>query len=138
MAVELTNVLGEDYSLSNSVWSLVLNLAQRYGWKPLGTLRPAELDESTTWGGDYDTSDGQTVTSADAAALSRALRAAIADPHLEIGVRKVVAALAEVVRAQLGDDTAKLYASSVPTSDDLGPILGDLRDFFDQGEFVIE
>jgi len=138
MAVSLTNALGEDYRLGNSVWSLVLNLAQRYGWKPLGTLLPAELDESTRLSGDYDTSDGQTVTSTDAAAFSQSLRAATADRNLEMAVRKVIVAIAEAVRAQFGDDIAALYMSSMPAADDLRPILEDLCDFCRQGEFVIE
>ena len=137
MAVDLTNVLGEDYSLGNSVWGLLLSLAQRYGWKPRGTVRPADLDASVTWSGDYDTSDGQTVMAPDAAALGRALRAAADDRNLEIPVRKVIAAIREAVRAQLGDDTASLYASSAPSADALRPILEDLCDFCAQGEFVI-
>ena len=65
-------------------WGAVLRFAIDNGWRPAGTLpreygqiddvQSAEAERSSaSWGGGYDSNDGQEVTDADAHALGEAL-----------------------------------------------------------------
>lgn len=72
---------------SRQFWSKALELAQSYGWKPLGTRPPSHLDFyelCAEWDGRYLTNDGQTVKAEDARSLAAALERALEDIPNEI------------------------------------------------------
>ena len=83
MSLELFNeatTLTRRYS--REFWEKALELAQAYGWKPLGTRPPAAHNFrllNADWPGTYLTNDGQTVMWEDALALARALEKAMDD-----------------------------------------------------------
>jgi hypothetical protein len=78
MAMNLHGAAG-DFGWDTFSWVKLLRLAEHYGWRPAGTTLPnAELAwmPDGRWDGNYTTNDGQTVTAADAHALSEALKQA--------------------------------------------------------------
>ena len=69
-------------TFSRQFWAKALELAQLYGWKPLGTRPPSGLDFYellAEWDGRYFTNDGQTVKAEDARALAAALERSLDD-----------------------------------------------------------
>lgn len=80
MGYDLSNDRGEEFRFSPSGWSLALEIAERAGWKPEGTLPPANRPADHDWSGDYFSNEGQRVSPSDAAALIRALELALSDP----------------------------------------------------------
>ncbi|GAB4528705.1 MAG: hypothetical protein OHK0046_47910 [Anaerolineae bacterium] len=77
---EFQNVADESIAFNLTVWAWkpVYLLAERYGWKPEGTLEPA-VWVGRHWKGWYMTNDGQIVTDSDAHALADALEMALPD-----------------------------------------------------------
>src|SRR4026207_186588 len=73
---------------SRQSWAKALELAQFYGWKPMGTRPPSVHDFhrlNADWSGTYLTNDGQTVKTEDAKALAHALHKALDDiPDVKI------------------------------------------------------
>jgi len=66
---------GASYIVSNLGWYRIYNLAQMYGWSPLGT----EYDEDDWDKKEYFLNFGQLVTAEDASGLGNAIQAAIPD-----------------------------------------------------------
>ena len=69
-------------TFSRQFWAKALELAQVYGWKPLGTRPPSHIDFYdllVEWDGRYLTNDGQTVKAEDARWLAAALEQALND-----------------------------------------------------------
>ena len=69
-------------TFSKQFWAKALELAQIYGWKPLGTRPPSDIDFydlCAEWDGRYLTNDGQTVKAEDARLLAAALERALND-----------------------------------------------------------
>ena len=69
-------------TFSKQFWAKALELAQLYGWEPLGTRPPSHLDFyelRAEWDGRYLTNDGQTVKAEDAHSLAAALERALND-----------------------------------------------------------
>ena len=69
-------------TFSRQFWAKALELAQSYGWKPLGTCPPSHMDFYdliAEWDGRYFTNDGQTVKAEDARALAAALERSLDD-----------------------------------------------------------
>lgn len=67
---------------SRQFWSKALDLAELYGWQPMGTQPPSEhnFDElNAEWDGTYLTNDGQMIKAEDALSLSAALEKALED-----------------------------------------------------------
>jgi hypothetical protein len=83
MSFELVNQSTEICrTFSRQSWTKALELARLYGWKPIGTLRPAICDFyklEADWSGTYLTNDGQTVKAEDAYALAAALERSLKD-----------------------------------------------------------
>lgn len=73
---------------SRQSWAKALELAQFYGWRPMGTRPPVVHDFhslNADWSGTYLTNDGQTVKTEDAIALAYALHKALDDiPDVKI------------------------------------------------------
>lgn len=69
-------------TFSKQFWAKALELAQLYGWEPLGTNPPSYIDFyefCAEWDGRYLTNDGQTVKAEDARSLAAALEQALND-----------------------------------------------------------
>ena len=66
---------GASYIVSNLGWYRIYNLAQMYGWSPLGT----EYEEEDWDKKEYFLNFGQLVTAEDASGLGIAIQAAIPD-----------------------------------------------------------
>ena len=69
-------------SFSREFWAKALELGQLYGWMPLGTLPPPDIDFDkldSGWLGTYLSNEGQTVSSEDALSLARALEESLDD-----------------------------------------------------------
>ena len=68
--------------LSNEFWCKALDLAELYGWQPIGTEPPSTLDFhelNAEWDGTYLTNDGQMIKANDALSLAAALEDALKD-----------------------------------------------------------
>lgn len=70
---------------SNHGWLAVLDLAERYGWQPIGT-KPSELMKESwgeemclNWNGRYDTNEYQIISDDDAGNMAAALERALPD-----------------------------------------------------------
>jgi hypothetical protein len=69
-------------TFSRQFWSKSLELAGLYGWKPMGTRPPLQVDFyklGAEWDGGYFTNDGQTVKAEDAHSLAAALERSLDD-----------------------------------------------------------
>ena len=65
---------------SRQSWTKALQLAQLYGWRPMGTRQPPHLDFhklNAEWDGRYLTNDGQIVRAEDALFLAASLEEAL-------------------------------------------------------------
>lgn len=58
-------------------WGKVLELAEKYGWNPKGTV--IEDNTQTLWEGYYTSNDGQLVTDEDVLEIKKALELALGD-----------------------------------------------------------
>lgn len=64
------------------IWQKVMDLAQLYGWVPVGTAEPQHWEGDETqpgWSGRYDRYLGEWVSAEDAAAMAAALSSALDD-----------------------------------------------------------
>src|SRR5688572_20460405 len=69
-------------TFSRQFWAKALELAQLYGWEPLGTHTPSHVDFyelHAEWDGRYLTNDGQTLKAEDAHSLAAALERSLND-----------------------------------------------------------
>lgn len=66
-----------DKSFRHGSWGYCLGTAEKFGWVPAGTEAPDDHGEEGTWCGTYYSNDRQWVTKQDAAALAKALYAAV-------------------------------------------------------------
>jgi len=130
MGFDLTSETGAEFRLGGVGWTFYLNLAERYGWSPAGTL-PPDSSRPEEWPGNYDSNEGQRVTGADAAALATALQAALADPNRLVVEASLARELSESLSAALGG------AAPVDPPDGT-EVLESLREFCHQGSFMIE
>jgi len=67
---------------SSQSWAKALELAQFYGWQPMGTRPPSIYDFQSLnadWSGTYLTNDGQIVKTEDAKSLAYALQKSLDD-----------------------------------------------------------
>jgi hypothetical protein len=69
-------------TFSKQFWAKALELAMSYGWQPMGTCAPSQVDFTqinAEWDGRYLTNDGQTMKAEDAFLLAYALERSLAD-----------------------------------------------------------
>lgn len=130
MGVDLRNSEGAQQRLSGTGWSFYLNLAERYGWEPTGTLPPTGVSVET-WDRSYEACAGQVVSAADAASMANALKRALADPNRTTVERAVAVTISNAMSAAIG------RAISIdPPSDH--SMLENLVAFCSAGSFFIE
>jgi hypothetical protein len=83
MSFELVNQSTEVCrTFSKQFWAKALELAMSYGWQPIGTRAPFQIDFyqiNAEWDGRYLTNDGQTVKAEDALSLASALERSLSD-----------------------------------------------------------
>ena len=81
MGMDLYRVTdGAYFRWSLHYWEAVLDLAMRYGWRPVGTVSPQRaVVEHIIWDGSYAANSGQTVTTEDAEMMAAALEKALPD-----------------------------------------------------------
>ena len=83
MAYELFNQTTTlSRKVSRQFWKKALELAQQYGWRPMGTIAPSYHDFNllnAEWHGTYLSNEGQTVLREDALALADALQKSLDD-----------------------------------------------------------
>ena len=136
MGVDLNSESGDSTSFGYGGWSMLLDLAQHYGWKPLGTEPPEDL-AAEDWDRDYDSSDGQLVTAADAASLAAALERAAADPQLHTVVMGMDETNRETIVEQVGPELAASYVG-VDDFEEYRDSLLEFAAFCQEGAFRIE
>jgi hypothetical protein len=86
MSMDLQSECGQELGLGVGAWAQCLDLAEKHGWIPCGTLPPDELKDYP-WNGSYYGNNGQWVTAADARQMADALERAIKflpDPIAEL------------------------------------------------------
>jgi hypothetical protein len=137
VSVDLLSETGAELNVGGSGWDFVLNVAQEYGWAPLGTEPPADCPPAD-WSGGYDTSDGQRVVARDAAALAAALRRAAADPHRKEVEAQVSREQSAAVRTILLRD----HGITLPEEEDVGRTIDEeflevLASFCAGGSFTV-
>ena len=88
--MELKSKRGKTFLTSDEHWSVFLNVAQRYGWQPAGTLAPPAWPRREVWSGQYGTRDGQRVSDEDARALAAALYDAARSEGVARALRDVI------------------------------------------------
>ena len=137
-SITLTNRSGESFDFGNTSWAFLLNLAERYGWKPAGTDAPTDWDHSEEWPRTYDSSDGQIVTRPDAKALAKAIAAALDDNDLENKAAELEAEFRRWVEESVGPELASVYDVGLGEEGVYRPYLEDLIRFCKKGAFEIE
>jgi hypothetical protein len=66
--------------MSHRAWATILDIAEVYGWEPLGTIfEDSKGVRRDDWSGTYMLNNYQTVTSEDALKLASALSNSVAD-----------------------------------------------------------
>src|SRR5690348_11625005 len=76
MSVDLYGCDGRYMKISTARWCKSLQLGEKHGWKPAGTVAPATVGydrRSRPWHGDYTSNCGQIVSAEDAHNLAAAL-----------------------------------------------------------------
>lgn len=137
MGVDLCRESGESTGFGYGGWAMVLEIAQQYGWKPLGTEAPTGMDDPAGWSGEYCSSDGQRVTDADVAALAGAISAAVADPNLHVIVLQMDTERRQEVLTQVGPELAASYVG-VQDFEEYRASLREFGEFCRGGAFTIE
>jgi hypothetical protein len=86
MGMHLVNKAQDEFGISILSWYKVLNLAYICGWVPAGTVAPEDWESESPWDGRYHSSDGQWITSEDAARFADALANGLDDiPDMVVG-----------------------------------------------------
>ena len=134
MAIHLRNASGGTLRLSSGHWAVYLTLAQAFGWKPVGTTRPADLPLDQSWNGRYDSSDGQTVGDDEAKLLAQILHAAAVSPKLGDALFDVIAHVEQQVESADTPIPSQMRMHPNDFSKEFSPLL----EFMYQGTFVIE
>lgn len=137
---DLTSESGAERRVSGAGWALLLNVAESYGWSPLGSQAPdgARADE---WSGDYDSNDGQRVTREDAASMAEAFAAALTDPERHARQAAISRELDRAVHAMeieaFGEDEVGPYVENPDPEVVPDDLLRDFIGFLRAGAFRI-
>jgi hypothetical protein len=108
MSITVTNGQGESHTYGGHFWGAILNFAEHYGWKPAGTESPIGFGPVERWPGNYDSSDGQTVTASDAKSLGSCILQSLNDPILDENIEILETSIRAGVLKRVGPE---LFAS---------------------------
>ncbi|APR82499.1 Hypothetical protein A7982_07848 [Minicystis rosea] len=125
---------GETLRVSGGHWAVFLTLAEAYGWKPAGTQPPRSLPPGKAWHGRYDSSDGQTVTDADAKRLAEILHGAAVSKEIAFAVTDTIARIERSAEAEGLTIPAGMRMRFEDFREEFSPLLL----FLYKGEFVID
>jgi hypothetical protein len=138
MGFDLTSNSGEAYQLRTHAWTLLLYIAEAYGWKQQGTLAPEGV-RSGEWDGGYATNDGQFISAEDAAELAAAWERMLADPRRVDKVIEIANVidrdLRMVAKRDHGIDLPESPVTEYPIEDGWVP---DVIRFFRSGKIKLE
>jgi hypothetical protein len=143
MGMDLTSESGDYTRFGGFGWAIILELAERYGWQPKGTLPPEEMEEDEDepqepWDpANYGSNDGQRVTAEDAAGIATALETALADP----AAPELLAEMGAVQRQQIEQIVPPELAASfagLPSFENYRPTIERFIAFCRKGGFRIE
>ncbi len=137
MGVDLISESGNVAGFGYGGWSMLLEIARRYGWEPQGTTAPAGLDAADWDSAQYESSDGQMVTCADAKLIAGALEKAVTDPELRVTVMRMDAESRQAVLERVGPELAASYVG-VRSFDEYRDCLREFAAFCRQGAFRVE
>ena len=135
MAVELQSENGTKFPLPPRYWSFFLTLAQTCEWQPKGSSKPKGFGLFKTWNGNYESSDGQKVTSQDALELGKGLNRCYYSMHC----MEIMQSVAQNVEAEVQKQTGLIIPEEmrIKVSEELKESLGKLMAFTYQGAFSI-
>lgn len=143
MGMDLTSESGDYLRFGGFGWAIILELAERFGWEPRGTLPPEGLEEADDepmepWDGDnYGSNDGQIVTAEDAAAIADALQAALSDPEASAVLAEMGAVQRQQVEQMVPPEVAASFAA-LPSFEQYRPTIESFIAFCRKGRFRIE
>jgi hypothetical protein len=132
MGFDFTNTKGESARFTGTGWTIILNLAEVYGWKPAGTRKPVRYGLFKKWAGNYDSNDGQFVRAGDALQLALALERALADPNLPAISDQLAQKTQAVIEQALGKKIPYRLSGEIEL-----PVMREFIHFCKQGEFQI-
>ncbi len=124
----------EVFTISGGHWSVYLLLAECFGWKPAGTIKPESYPADMEWHGQYATNDEQIVTDEDSEILAKAIHAAAVSQDLNTALDDVINKIeSDIVNSGLTiPDSHKLRKEEF--YDEFSPLLM----FLYKGSFIIE
>ncbi|MBB3919730.1 hypothetical protein [Rhizobium fabae] len=134
MAIHLRKQSGKTINLSTRHWTVMLTLAETFGWSPAGTIAPVGWNGPGEWGGAYDTNDGQLVSDDDAKSLARHLHGAAVSDQLPIALTDVINYIENAAEAR---GTAIIDAMRMKP-DEFSDIFSPLLMFLYEGSFYID
>ena len=134
MAINLKSQSGKTIKLTTRYWTVVLTLAQTFGWSPAGTLAPIGWSGPGEWGGAYDTNDGQVVSEDDAKGLARHLHGAAVSDQLPIALSDVINYLEKAAEVR----GITILGAMRMKPDEFSNIFSPLLMFLYEGSFYIE
>jgi hypothetical protein len=124
------------FSFSGTGWSFCLILAEQFGWVPEGTKKPKGFGLFKKWSGNYDSSEGQYVSSSDAMKIADSIEAALKSETLEVQAKNVASMIEEGVRKALGELPAS-YKVQAEVNDGFMSYYQDFVSFCRKGSFSI-
>ena len=86
MAFDFCNEANETFRISGGNWAVYLLLAEAFGYKLPGTLRPDDYPTNQHWHGRYDSSDGQRIPEQDALSLAGVLNSIFHHPMRDVAI----------------------------------------------------
>lgn len=134
MAIDLRNHSGQTIKLTTRHWTVMLTLAQTFGWVPAGTIAPSGWNGPGEWGGAYDTNDGQLVSEDDAKSLASHLHGAAVSDQLPIALTDVINYLEKAAEAR----GISILDAMRMKPDEFSNIFSPLLMFLYEGSFYIE
>lgn len=133
MSMYVSNEHGESFSYGGHFWSLTLNLAEYYGWKPMGTRKPKGYGLFRRWPGNYDTNDGQTVVIWDAHRLGEIIAHSLTDPNFDENASVFETRMKEDLRERVDPELFKVFNLSFDKN-----AYREFGEFCSQGSFRID
>lgn len=125
-----------EFNFSGTGWTFCLILAERFGWIPEGTKKPKGFGFFKKWPGNYDSNEGQCVSTFDSNKLADSIETALKSDVLEEQAKKVSSIIEESIRTALGE-LRKGYEVNIDIDNDFLAYYQNFISFCRKGEFQI-